>query len=111
MNIREMVENYKDEIIEKTRKLVSYESVQCPPQKNYPFGKAVADCLDSALAMCNEYGFKTVNLDNYVGYAEIGEGEKLILNIFAKLSGTYSLILSVFTEHQYVPSEHIWGMQ
>ena len=78
MNIREIVESYKDEIIEKTRELVSYESVQSPSEKNYPFGKTVADCLHSALNMCDEYGFKTVNLDNYVGYAEIGEGKKLI---------------------------------
>ena len=78
MNIREIVESYKDEIIEKTRELVSYESVQRPSEKNYPFGKPVADCLHTALAMCDEYGFKTVNLDNYIGYAEIGEGQKLI---------------------------------
>lgn len=78
MNIHDIVEGYKDELISKTRELVRFESVQGPSEKNYPFGKTVAECLQSALAMCEGYGFKTVNLDNYVGYAEIGSGDKLI---------------------------------
>ena len=78
MNVRDIVASYKDELISKTRELISYESVQGAPEKNYPFGKVVADCLHSALGMCEEYGFKCVNLDNYVGYGEIGSGEKLI---------------------------------
>jgi succinyl-diaminopimelate desuccinylase len=28
--------------------------------------------------MAEQDGFKTVNLDNYIGYAEVGEGEQLI---------------------------------
>lgn len=78
MDIRKMVEGYKDELIAKTFELCSYESVMGEASKQYPFGKVVADCLDRALGMCQEYGFETKNLDNYIGYAEIGQGEKLI---------------------------------
>lgn len=78
MDCKGLVEQYKEELISKTRELVSYESVMGETSKTYPFGKTVADCLDRALEMCQEYGFETKNLDNYIGYAEIGSGEKLI---------------------------------
>ena len=31
-----------------------------------------------AQPIADELGFKTVNLDNYCGYAEMGEGEEII---------------------------------
>ena len=34
--------------------------------------------IGEALKMCEGYGFETTNLDNYCGYAQIGEGEQLI---------------------------------
>ncbi len=76
--IKEMVESRKEEIISRIRTLVSYESVQAAANNNHPFGDVVAACLDEALKMCEADGFKTTNLDYYCGFAEIGEGEKLI---------------------------------
>ena len=31
-----------------------------------------------AFKIADELGFKTVNLDNYCGYAEMGEGEEIV---------------------------------
>lgn len=78
MNIKEEVLKYKPELIEKITKLVSYDTVLKGSEEGYPFGKKTAECLEDALSMCREYGFETVNLDNYVGYGEIGSGEQLI---------------------------------
>ena len=78
MDIKEMVRGYQDEMITNIRRLVKYESVQGNAEENYPFGKTVADCLHEALQICEENGFETKNLDNYCGYAQCGEGDKLI---------------------------------
>ena len=78
MEIKNLVKTYENQIIENLTTLVSYPSVLDTSDAKYPFGKANADCLAAALNLCEQYGFKTKNLDNYCGYAEIGEGEELI---------------------------------
>lgn len=76
--IKQMASSFKNEIVEKITKLVSYNSVMGEATEAYPFGKVVADCLEDALGMCEAYGFETKNLDNYAGYAQIGSGDQLI---------------------------------
>ena len=78
MDIKEYVESYKEQLFSNLARLVSYNSVKGEQSDEYPFGKVVADCLAEALKMCEGYGFETTNLDNYCGYAQIGEGEQLI---------------------------------
>lgn len=78
MTIKERVESYKDEMLDNLSQLVSYDSKEDLSDPAYPFGKVNADCLKKALEICEGYGFRTKNLDNYCGYAEIGEGEQVI---------------------------------
>lgn len=77
MNIKEVVAGYQNEMIENLSRLVRYDSVS-EADENTPFGKEATACLNEALMMCEQYGFETKNLDNYCGYAQIGEGEKVI---------------------------------
>lgn len=76
--IKSIAQGYEQELITRIAKLVSYNSVMGEATTQYPFGKVVADCLHAALEMCEQDGFRITNLDNYAGYAEIGEGEQLI---------------------------------
>lgn len=78
MDLDNIIEKNKDELIENLKKLVSYESVSVETEGNEPFGKANAECLNEALSIAEKYGFRIKNLDNYCGYAEIGEGDKII---------------------------------
>ena len=78
MEMKELVEGYRNELVERLGKLVSVKSELGPAEENAPFGPGPKAVLEAALEMCKEDGFKTVNLDNYIGYAEMGEGEKLI---------------------------------
>ncbi|MFV0379879.1 MAG: Sapep family Mn(2+)-dependent dipeptidase [Anaerorhabdus sp.] len=78
MNIKKQVEVHYDEIIKILADLVSFNSIEREKTGNYPFGKEVAMCLNKAIEYADSFGFKTKNLDNYIGYAEIGSGEKLI---------------------------------
>ncbi|MEG0729622.1 MAG: Sapep family Mn(2+)-dependent dipeptidase [Anaerovoracaceae bacterium] len=67
------------ELIKDLKELISINSVSVKTDsKEYPFGKDMRLALDKALSLCDKYGMKTVNLDNMVGYAEIGEGKKTV---------------------------------
>lgn len=69
--------NY-DELIEQLKALIAIPSVKESALEGMPFGKPCADALAYTLSLCEACGMKTKNIDNYCGYAEIGEGEKLI---------------------------------
>lgn len=59
--------------------LVSYPSVLDENAKDTPFGENIDKCLDKALDMCKNLGFRTFkDSKGYYGYAEIGEGEEMI---------------------------------
>ena len=70
------MEKYLDKIIETTRELIAYNSIQENAIPGMPFGKANFDCLSRALEICENLGFTTKNLDGYCGIADIGEGEE-----------------------------------
>ncbi|MBQ9327436.1 MAG: Sapep family Mn(2+)-dependent dipeptidase [Solobacterium sp.] len=78
MNVRTMVTGYRDELVERLGTLVAINSTEGTPEPGAPFGAGPRDALHAALAMLEEDGFRTVNLDNYCGYAEFGEGKELI---------------------------------
>lgn len=76
--IKQLVNEHKDELVEILRKLVNSKSVSSGENDGFPHGKDVAKTLDIALEICEDLGFKTKNIDYEAGYAEIGNGEKLI---------------------------------
>ena len=78
MNIKEEIHALSDEVISNIGRLVAIDSHLGTPEKDMPFGKGPAQVLHEALKIADELGFKTVNLDNYCGYAEMGEGEDII---------------------------------
>ncbi len=78
MDIDALVEGYRGKLVERLGKLVAIDSTESQPLPGAPFGLGPRLALEAALAMMKEDGFKTVNLDNYIGYAEMGEGKQLI---------------------------------
>ena len=79
MNIQERVTQELPEIAENLKTLVSYPSIKSEPLEGMPYGKANAEVLAKALSILDNYGFTTKNLDNHVGYGEVGQGEELIV--------------------------------
>lgn len=70
-----MMNQYRNEMIKAVSRLVAIPSVFAE-SSTYPFGPEVDRCLDTALAMMAELGFRTFKApDGMYGYAEIGEGE------------------------------------
>lgn len=78
MTVKERIEAYVPNMLEDLGRLVKYNSVNAPALPGMPFGKECADVLKEGLEIAEAMGFKTKNLDNYCGYAEIGEGDDII---------------------------------
>lgn len=72
-------ENSKD-MIESIKAAVRINSVmdEDTATESMPFGKGVDESLRKTLEIAESLGFKTVYKNGYYGYAEVGEGEKLI---------------------------------
>ena len=78
MDVKALVEGYRDELVKRLGTLVSINSEEGTPETDAPFGAGPRDALQAALKMLAEDGFDTVNLDNYAGYAEVGTGKECI---------------------------------
>lgn len=48
-------------------------------RKRETFGAGPAKALEEGLKIAEELGFKTVNLDHYCGYAEMGEEKRSLV--------------------------------
>ena len=73
--IREYLDEHKDEMIALLSDLVAVRSVQGDAEDGKPFGKEPARALEIMLRKCSEYGFLTENTGNYVGSADIDGSE------------------------------------
>ena len=73
-----MVEKYLPQIIETIQKSVQIKTVLDTPVEGGPFGKGNKECLEYILSVAECLGFRTVNLDGYCGYAEIGDGKDIV---------------------------------
>lgn len=78
MDIKEQIHESTEEMLENMGRLVTIDSQLGTPAEGMPFGEGPAKVLHEALKIAEELGFRTVNLDNYCGYAEMGEGEEIV---------------------------------
>ena len=78
MDIKEKIHATTEELLSNMERLVAIDSQLGTPTEGMPFGEGPAKVLHEALQIADELGFKTVNLDNYCGYAEMGEGEEIV---------------------------------
>ncbi len=85
---REKIDAYfeakAERMTEAVRRLVRIRSVRSEPLPGMPFGEGVSKALSEALKIASELGFSPVNLDNYVGFADIN-GRDTELCIIAHL--------------------------
>ncbi len=71
-----IMQQYFDEIVRSTAKILTFDSSLKEAEEGCPFGKETAACLDYFLSLANEMGFETHNYDNYVGEVIFGEGKE-----------------------------------
>ena len=56
-------------------RVVAINSVEGQPLPGMPFGEGPARALNEGLTIARELGLDTVNCENYIGYAQLGEGD------------------------------------
>ena len=72
------IDEMKDELIQSVQNIIRIKSVEDEPKEGMPFGEGVSKSLECALEISKKLGFKVVNLDGHVGYAEYGDGEEYV---------------------------------
>lgn len=66
-------------MLQTIKELVSIPSVtDGKSDGDMPFGKEVYKALKYVLGLCDSFGFRTKNCGNYLGWAEIGQGDELM---------------------------------
>jgi len=78
MDLNQQVDLYRDSLVQAVQSLVQIRSVEGTAEPGKPFGPEVDEALQKALAIASDMGFKTVNMDGYIGYAEYGEGDDYV---------------------------------
>lgn len=82
--INEYIEAQKENMIEDLKKLVRINSERTDAKEGMPYGEGPVLALKTAEEMLKEYGFSTINYDNYVLAADMNDKEKQ-LDILAHL--------------------------
>lgn len=75
--IHAYIDAQRETMIDSLATLIRIPSVKEPPATDAPFGTECARALHHTLALAEQLGMATKNLDNYIGYAELGEGDSL----------------------------------
>lgn len=76
--LQDWLKEHEAELLAEYRALLQIPSIEADPLPNAPFGQANRDALDHALNLGKNWGMVTKDLEGYCGYAEFGQGEKLI---------------------------------
>jgi len=74
----EKILTMKDEIVASVQAALRIKSVGEDEKNGLPFGEGVQKALEHCLKLSETLGFKTVNLDNMIGYAEYGSGGEMV---------------------------------
>jgi len=78
MDLSQYIKANEEPLIKALCDIIRIKSVEESPKPGMPFGEGLARALEFTLKLAESFGLRTRNLDNYVGWAEWGEGEELI---------------------------------
>ena len=75
------IDQLQDRLIQDIKRMVQIDSVEQPAVLDAPFGEGVKKALMEALTISHELGFKTTNMDHYIGYVSWGKSTDYICAI------------------------------
>lgn len=71
--LNEIIDKYKDEIVDELRKYVQIKSVCDAPVGEFPFGENIQRAYEYIMGLAEKKGFECRNFDNYAGDVTTGE--------------------------------------
>lgn len=81
VKIQQWLSDHEQDLLDDLCAMLRIPSVKEDPQPGAPYGQANRDALDFALSRASEWGMATKDLDHKIGYAEFGQGERLIMSL------------------------------
>lgn len=75
------IDKNSQQMIDAILELVKIDSVETEATADAPFGEGVKKALLKALEISESLGFETKNIDNYIGYAQYGQGDDYVCAI------------------------------
>jgi succinyl-diaminopimelate desuccinylase len=79
--LHEWLKAHEDDLLRDTTAILKIPSLESEAEPNAPFGPENRKALDLALRFASEAGMKTTDLEGYLGYADFGSGDRLILSL------------------------------
>jgi succinyl-diaminopimelate desuccinylase len=79
--LHEWLAQHEDELIETTRAVLRFNSIESEAQPNAPYGKGNREVLDFVLSLAQQWGMKTTDLEGHLGFADFGSGERLVMTL------------------------------
>jgi succinyl-diaminopimelate desuccinylase len=76
--LNDKVDEHSEDLLKSIRTIVNIPSIKKNAEPDAPFGSDIKNALVKTLQIAENLGFRTVNLDNHIGYAQYGDGEGYI---------------------------------
>ena len=78
MKLQNYVDKEKENMLKSLSEILKIDSVRGDKKVDAPFGEGPKQCLNFILKIALEMGFKIKNVDNYMGWAEYGNGNEMV---------------------------------
>lgn len=79
--VQVLLHEREQELLNDLVEMLRIPSVESAPEPNAPFGSGNRRALDLALSKANQYGFRTMDVEGYCGWAEVGEGRAMVMSL------------------------------
>jgi len=79
--IQEWLRAHEQELLQDTLEMLRIPSLEGDPAPNAPYGPENRRALDLALQLSEKYGFTTKDVEGHIGYAEFGQGDRLVMSL------------------------------
>lgn len=76
--LNKKIDGFKEQLLLDIIEVVKIPSIKGEPKDNAPFGENINKVLLKVLEISRQLGFKIKNIDGYMGYAQLGEGDDYV---------------------------------
>lgn len=79
--LHEWLAAHEDELVSTTQDILRIDTIEGPAEPNAPYGQGNRKALDYMLQYCQNLGMKTTDLEGHLGYADFGQGDRLVMTL------------------------------